>query len=136
MTEPTPPSPVQADKTLVVTSAALVSVAPPQIPDHELLRRIGEGAYGEVWLARNVLGAYRAVKAVSRASFKPEEPYEREFRGIQRLEPISRSNDGFVDILQVGRNDVEGCFYYVMEWADDANVAADVRSLTAKPAEV
>ena len=28
----------------------------PQIPDHELLRRIGRGSYGEVWLARNVMG--------------------------------------------------------------------------------
>src|SRR5437867_1353857 len=96
------------------------SAAKPRfvIPDHELIRRIGEGAYGEVWLARNILGGYRAVKAVFRASFKTEEPYEREFRGIQRFEPISRSNDGLVDILQVGRNDAEGCFYYVMELAD------------------
>jgi serine/threonine protein kinase len=27
------------------------------IPDHELLRRIGRGSYGEVWLARSVVGA-------------------------------------------------------------------------------
>ena len=27
--------------------------SPPTIPDHELVRRIGQGAYGEVWLARN-----------------------------------------------------------------------------------
>ena len=29
---------------------------PPAIPDHELLRCIGRGSYGEVWLERNVLG--------------------------------------------------------------------------------
>ena len=45
------------------------------IPDHELLRHIGRGSYGEVWLARNVIGAYRAVKIVARARFEEEGPY-------------------------------------------------------------
>jgi WD40 repeat protein len=78
------------------------------------------GAYGEVWLARNVLGAYRAVKVVYRASFREERAYEREFRGIQNYEPISRTNDGLVDVLQAGRNDAAGYYYHVMELADDA----------------
>jgi hypothetical protein len=33
-----------------------------------LIRRIGQGSYGEVWLARNVMGTYRAVKIVYRAA--------------------------------------------------------------------
>ena len=33
---------------------------PPPVPDYELLRRIGSGSYGDVWLARNVLGQFRA----------------------------------------------------------------------------
>ena len=49
----------------------------PQIPDHTLLRRIGEGSYGEVWLARNVMGTHRAIKVVYRATFQEEAPYER-----------------------------------------------------------
>src|SRR5437870_8302974 len=93
---------------------------PPQIPDHELLRRIGLGSYGEVWLARSVMGTYRAVKVVYRERFQNERPYEREYSGIQKFEPISRSHDGLVDILQIGRNDLDGYFYYVMELADDA----------------
>lgn len=96
---------------------------PPAIPDHDLIRRIGQGAYGEVWLARNALGSLRAVKVVYRDNFKDDRPYEREFAGIRRFEPLSRHNEGFVDVLQVGRNDTEGWFYYVMELADDAGAA-------------
>lgn len=95
-------------------------ITPPNgIPDHTLIRRIGQGSYGDVWLGRSVLGAYRAVKIVYRQRFEDEGPYEREFRGIQMFEPISRSHEGFVDILQVGRNDQEGYFYYIMEVGDD-----------------
>jgi len=50
---------------------------PPVIPDHELIRRIGRGSYGEVWLARNALGTWRAVKIVHRAAFDHDRPYER-----------------------------------------------------------
>jgi serine/threonine protein kinase/WD40 repeat protein len=94
--------------------------SPPTIPDHTLLRPIGRGAYGEVWLARNVMGALRAVKIVERRQFDSDRPYEREFAGIQRYEPVSRSADGLVHVLHVGRNEAEGYFYYVMELADDA----------------
>ncbi|MBE0544053.1 MAG: protein kinase, partial [Verrucomicrobia bacterium] len=91
--------------------------APPRVPDHELLRRIGRGAYGEVWLARSVTGAFRAVKIVHRQSFDHERPFEREFEGILKFEPVSRTHDSQVDILHVGRGD--DCFYYLMELADD-----------------
>jgi hypothetical protein len=85
----------------------------PQIPDHELLRRIGQGSYGEVWLARNAIGTFRAVKVVYRDEFADPRPYEREFFGMQQFEPLSRANEGFVDILQVGRNDEARFFYYI-----------------------
>jgi WD40 repeat protein len=92
---------------------------PPAVPDHELLRRIGQGAYGEVWLARNVMGTWRAVKVVYRRTFQEDRPFEREFEGIRKFEPISRSQPSQVNILHVGRNEAEGYFYYVMELGDD-----------------
>ena len=91
---------------------------PPPIPDHTLLRCIGEGSCGEVWLARNALGTLRAVKIVYRAWFKEDRPFEREFEGILKYEPISRTHEGLVQVLHVGRNDNAGCFYYIMELAD------------------
>src|SRR3954447_21504097 len=96
---------------------ALLSLA--AIPEHELLCPIASGAYGQVWLARNRLGVYRAIKIVHRASFDHDRPFEREFAGIKAFEPISRSHEGLVDLLQVGRDNNAGYFYYVMELADD-----------------
>jgi WD40 repeat protein len=96
----------------------------PNIPDHTLLRLIGKGSYGEVWLARNAIGTLRAVKVIYRSSFSESRPYERELAGIRKFEPVSRSHDGLIDILQVGRNDADSYFYYVMELADPADPAA------------
>ena len=50
------------------TPQAQMSGAAPAIPDYELLRPIGRGAYGEVWLARNVTGSWVALKVVSSRS--------------------------------------------------------------------
>src|SRR6267378_2363889 len=75
------------------------------VPDHQLLRRIGRGSYGEVWLARNTMGVFRAVKIVYRKAFDNQRPFDREISGIQKFEPISRSHEGFVDVLHVGINE-------------------------------
>jgi WD40 repeat protein len=64
------------------------------------------------------MGTLRAVKVVRRDHFESDRPYEREFAGIQRYEPVSRSSGGLVHLLHMGRNDHEGYFYYVMELAD------------------
>ena len=90
-----------------------------RVPDHELIRLIGKGSYGEVWLARNALGACRAIKIVYEQTFRHRRPFEREFHGVQKFEPISRSHEGLMDVLQVGRNEEAGYFYCVMELADD-----------------
>lgn len=98
-------------------------VTPPTIPEHVLLRKIGKGSYGEIWLARSALGAYRAVKIIRRSTLREfVGAYEREFAGIERYEPLSRNHEGLVQLLQFGRGgsgDPE-FFYYVMELADDA----------------
>lgn len=112
--------------------ARLAENLPPVIPDHELLRRIGLGSYGEVWLARNVMDTRRAVKVVYRDTFDNARPFEREVSGIQKFEPVSRSHDGLVDVLQIGRNDAAGYFYYVMELADDAEAEKEKRGKGAE----
>ena len=45
-------------------------------------------------------GTLRAVKIVHRRNFGPVEHFEREFKGLLKFEPLSRSHDGVVDVLQ------------------------------------
>src|SRR5207244_492596 len=98
---------------------SLAATGLPAIPDHTLLKRVGEGGYGEVWLARNAVGGFHAVKIVYRRNFTNDQPYEREFKGIQNFMPISRSHPGLVHILHVGRKDDAGFFFCIMEAGDD-----------------
>lgn len=106
---------------------------PPDIRDHETLRLIGRGAFGEVWLARSVTGVFRAVKVVWREDYDKPDSFEREFEALKRFEPISRRHEGLVPILQVGRNEQEGFYYYVMELADDVERGRDIDPETYKP---
>ena len=84
-----------------------------------MVRIIGRGAYGEIWLARSLTGTWRAVKVVDRRTFENEKAFQREFEGMAKFEPFSREEPGFVDILHVGRDEAGNFFYYVMELADD-----------------
>jgi len=106
----------------------------PVIPDHDVLRKIGGGAYGEVWLARGVTGALRAVKVVWREDFEDERGFEREFEGILKYEPLSRDHPALVNILHVGRSpDGLSFYYYVMELGDDVSTGQDINPIEYEP---
>lgn len=108
-----PPSPTPA--------AEPSPIIQPIVPDYELIRRIGRGAYGDVWLARSqATGALRAAKIVWRQTFEDERPFKREFAGIQRFERISREHPSQLALFHIGRNEPAGYFYYVMELADQS----------------
>ena len=104
--------------------------AQPPIPEHRLFGLIASGAYGEVWLGSNAFGTLRAVKIVRRDQHLAVESFEREFKGLQKFEPVSRSHAGLVDILTLGHLTDGSGFYYVMELAD--NIAAPTGT-TAEP---
>ena len=103
------------------------------VAEHELVRPIGAGAGGEVWLAKSALGTYRAVKVVYRKTFSWAKAYEDEFHGLLKYEPLSRQHDGLVDVLQVGGNAEAGYFYYVMELADDLRTGPNINPDNYEP---
>ena len=133
----TPRARTLAPETAPVPSAVVAAdgagPAAPVVSDHTLLRCVGRGGYGEVWLARDVLGSYHAVKIVHRRSFTGDGPYEREFRGIQQYAPISRSHPGWVHVLHAGRNEAAGYFFYVMEAGDDETRGQQIDPVTYVP---
>jgi CHASE2 domain-containing sensor protein/class 3 adenylate cyclase len=105
----------------------------PPVPDHEMVRCVGKGAYGEVWLAEDMIGKFKAVKLIRRAAFTDQAPFEREFRGLQKFTPISRSHPGLVHILHIGRNDLAGFIYYIMEAGDDATAGPAITPASYVP---
>lgn len=98
----------------------------PTLPDYELIKPIGRGSYGDVWLARGVTGVFRAVKVVWRSRFPEERPYLREFEGVTRFASISLREPSQLALLHAGRSDDAGFFYYVMELADDAELGRTI----------
>jgi len=130
-TEPAPALPSDTVTAIARPAGAIAAAPTPMIPDHTILRRIGKGAYGEVWLARNEIGLYHAAKIVRREDFDANEPFEREYHGIQKFMPISRSHPGLVLILHVGRR--EGFVYYIMEAADDEITGPQISPETYSP---
>jgi CHASE2 domain-containing sensor protein len=122
------------ETTRLVEATKLTAHRPAQlVPDHELVRLVGKGAYGEVWLAKNAIGVFHAVKIVRRAAFPSDVPYEREFRGIQKFMPVSRTHEGLVHVLHVGRNETERCFYCIMEAGDDQTTGQKIDPETYVP---
>jgi eukaryotic-like serine/threonine-protein kinase len=92
----------------------------PDAPEYELFEpHFGEGAFGKVWLARNAIGQWQALKAVYQAKFGNDfGPYEAEFHGLQKYKPVSEKHPGLLRIDLVSRKKGEGYFYYIMELGD------------------
>jgi tetratricopeptide (TPR) repeat protein len=108
------------DASLYLIATEEVPAPPPQIPDYEMIRRLGGGGFGDVWLARSQTGVYRAVKLVPKGAVSAIE-----FEGIRTFESHARSHPNLIDIRHVGST--EWHFYYVMELAD-ADAASPIFS--------
>lgn len=114
----TAPSPAPASgKTIVLSFPEEES---PDAPDFELFNPpIGQGGYGKVWIVRNAIGQWQALKAVYQSKFGDNtRPYEAEFHGLQKYKPVSEKHPGLLRIELISKMKSEGYFYYVMELGD------------------
>jgi CHASE2 domain-containing sensor protein/class 3 adenylate cyclase len=110
----------------------------PETPDYELFNPpFGEGAFGKVWLVRNAIGQWQALKAVYEAKFGANpRPYETEFKGIQRYKPVSDKHPGLLRVDFVSKKKREGYFYYVMELGDAMGGGWDKNPRLYKPRDL
>lgn len=107
----------------------------PEAPDYQLFDPpFGEGGFGKVWLVRNAIGQWQALKAVYQSKFANQTgPYQTEFKGIERYKPVSEKHPGLLRIDFVSRMKPEGYFYYVMELGDGQTADWQQAPQTYKP---
>lgn len=117
VTIPLPAPSSASGKTIVLSFPEEES---PDAPDFELFQPpIGQGGYGKVWIVRNAIGQWQALKAVYQSKFGDNtRPYEAEFHGLQKFKPVSEKHPGLLRIELISKMKSEGYFYYVMELGD------------------
>jgi serine/threonine protein kinase len=91
----------------------------PEIPDFDLLRLIGQGGFGQVWLGRNqTTGQLRAVKVIPLRQSVGNHAAIREISSLTRLEANTRCrHDNLLTIHHIGKT--ADHLFYVMSPADD-----------------
>jgi len=128
---------VRTQPQTILEPMALIDMV-PKAPDYEIfLPHFAEGAYGRVWVARNAVGQWQALKAVYQYKFgRNVEPYEREIRGVENYKPVSDKHPGLLRVDFVSRRKPEGYFYYVMELGDAQTPGWEKDPATYKPRDL
>lgn len=92
-----------------------VSTTPVAIPNHTLLRMIGHGGFGQVWIAHNPhTDHHRACKLVPRDRML-------ELEGLRRLKQRVPAHPNLMPVEEVGV--VDGWLYCLMPLAENAHSA-------------
>jgi CHASE2 domain-containing sensor protein len=105
-------------------------------PDYQVFEPFAQGSFGTVWLVRNAIGQWQALKKVEAAKFGENTPYELEFTGISNYKPISDKHPGLLHVDFVCIPKPEGYFYYVMELGDAITPGWETDTTTYKPRDL
>lgn len=102
-------------------ASAVSDLPPPKVPDFDLLRPIGEGGFGRVWLAVNcTTEQLRAVKLIPLDRSGNRDPAGREIASLTRLEAqVHCRHPNLLVIHHVGQTAEH--LFYVMDPADDVS---------------
>jgi len=98
-----------------------MSDALPTVPGHRLLRRIGQGAYGEVFLAEDSSGRRVAAKVVWPRDGLSEKMLQRELAGLKRFLAAAQNHAHVVRMHQLIEDLPGGGFASIMELADSVH---------------
>ena len=109
---------------------------PPEIPDFEMIRPIGSGGFGRVWLATNrATGHLRAVKVISLRRSGRTDAAGREVASIARLEKnVTTHHPNLLGIHHVGKT--ADHLFYVMDPADDLSGSGASNDPSYRPASL
>jgi CHASE2 domain-containing sensor protein/class 3 adenylate cyclase len=110
----------------------------PEVPEYDLFTpHFGEGGFGKVWLAKNAVGQWQAVKAVYLSKFDNNpRPYESEFNALIKYKPVSEKHPGLLRIELISRKKETGYFYYVMELGDSQDPRWQENPILYKPRDL
>ena len=104
-----------------------------RIAKYEILRRLGQGAMGEVFLAKDpLIGREVAVKTISAAHAQGEEARERFLREARAAGALSHAN--LVTIHEFGEDD--GMLFLVMEYVPGEDLHALIALKALPPREI
>ncbi|MCX7020176.1 MAG: serine/threonine-protein kinase [bacterium] len=98
---------------------------PQNISGIELIKMIGRGGMGEVWLGRDLkLDRRVAVKMMRRDLAGSEEAVARFYREARAVARLNHPN--IIHLYQIGEHD--GILYFVMEWVDGESLSEKIKS--------
>lgn len=95
----------------------------PEVPGFDLIRVIGEGGFGKVWMATNrTIGGLLAVKVIPLASGSSRDAAGREIKSLTYLREVSRiHHPNLLDVKHIDTSPASGLLFYTMDLADDVS---------------